>query len=375
MKKYYSLLLIVVISSVFFTSCDPKETESEYEIVNIEEDIKSETQWAGGKIYVIKKNDFRVENTLTIGAGSIIKFTSNAGNMTVINGAKIIARGSSGSPIVFTSIKDDGNGGDTNGDGGGTSPAAGDWNSITLVESSGSEFINCKFMYGGRNDGLKQNAALDISTNSSAIINNCTFAYNGGKFDKNNCVGALHTINSNYQNTEITGNIFYSNELPLTINAEKDLNNSNSFSYNGYTNKYNGIFVDGIRITKNTTWQEDEVAFVILSNNLVINSGIKLTLANKAVLKFLEDGMLDLIDGGSALVNHDGSGVYFTSFKDDAHGGDSNGNGNIDENELSQENYYDWYGVYTGGQKNSNYASWPNILYANPNPPEVKKAI
>jgi hypothetical protein len=373
MKKYYSLIIAIIFLGKIFMSCDPLDIPSDYEIVSVEEDIKSDTQWEGNKVYVIKKNDFQVESTLTIDPGAIIKFTANAGNITVVNGAKIIALGTSGKPIIFTSVKDDNNGGDTNGDGGNTSPAKGDWSSIALIESSGSEFVNCKFMYGGKVEGQRQNAALDISSNSSAVVNNCTFAYNGGKYDKTRCYGALHAVNADIAKTGITNNTFYSNELPLTIHAEQDIDNSNSFSYGSETNKYNGIFVDGLSINKNTKWEEDEVAFVILASNLSVYPNVQLTVSNNVVLKFLDQATLSLENGESALINHDASGVYFTSFKDDAHGGDSNGNENIDSSVLSQEGYYDWNGIYTGGQKSSDYADWENILYNNPNPVAKKK--
>ena len=45
------------------------------------------------------------------------------------------------------------------------------------------------------------------------------------------------------------------------------------------------------------------------------------------VLKFKSGSVFLLEDGASALVNYNGTGVYFTSYRDDARKGDTNGDG------------------------------------------------
>jgi len=62
---------------------------------------------------------------------------------------KILAQGNINQPIIFTSLKDDTYGGDTNNDEVGTQPYEGDWTSIQL-RRSGSTFNHSVIRYGGR---------------------------------------------------------------------------------------------------------------------------------------------------------------------------------------------------------------------------------
>ncbi len=105
--------------------------------------------------------------TLTLDAGVILKFT-NSGSLTVQG--NLIANGTSANKVVFTSIKDDSYGGDTNNDGSASSPQKADWNQVHLENATAtSTIVHSVFSYG--TTGLKL-------TNSSATLDNILFKTN-----------------------------------------------------------------------------------------------------------------------------------------------------------------------------------------------------
>jgi hypothetical protein len=65
-------------------------------------------------------------------------------------------------------------------------------------------------------------------------------------------------------------------------------------------------------------------------------------------------------DGTSSIVNYNGSGVFFTSYKDDTYKGDTNADGL-----ASAPAANDWGGIYdnTLSIPNPYYFGWGNILY------------
>lgn len=362
MKRIACISLFFAAFLFIAASCEkenPDDNGDSLETVSITEDLSEATVWEGNKVYIIEKYDFYVEDSLEIQAGAIVKFTEQGSSLTLGSDGVLKAEGTASSPVVFTSIKDDSRGGDSNEDGENTSPARADWSQIDLNGESGS-FEYCHFYYGGSGQG----PTLRLSAEAVAAINHCTFAHNQGIIAGSQVFPTLNAREASAE-TEIQNCLFYDNVVPLGIYAEISLDNSNQFhnpDIGTEMNDYNGIFVKGNGIDQNVTWSEDEVAFVL--DGLNVNVGSKLILGDNVVLKFKEDTELTLFQGISALNDDNGvyRNVYYTSYKDDDHKGDTNGDGN-----ATSPGETDWKGVYLDDFR-AGYADWGNILYDSGTP-------
>ena len=220
------------------------------------------------------------------------------------------------------------------------------------VNSNGNKFQYCQFYYGGGSSYL---SVLEIY-DGKASVTNCIFAHNKGGKSGAFYYGALDATGAE-QETIIRNNVFYDNILPLSVLSTIDIDNSNEFhnpENPGMVNVMNGIFIyDLSDIDKVTTWGETEVPFVINDNDLWIESPGSLTLAQNVIVKFTPDSYLVIGIGAELIFNNSN---YFTSFKDDSHGGDTNG-----DEAATTPSDNDWGGVYS--DESSTYLGGSNILY------------
>lgn len=356
MKRSRILLeFIWVLSLGFaFAGCggDGGITPAPWPIIEITDDIDVPTTWVRGYVYLIRKYDFHVNSTLTIEPQTVIKFHPTEGPYMLLGtGGRIIADASGDAwSIIFTSYYDETFGGDSNGDSVEISPRAGDWGYIGTNGQSNSVFNDCAFYYGGKFIN-QYDCTLQIY-NSSAMVINCRFAHNKGL----DC-GTLDA-NRALSGTVIQNNTFYDNQIPLAIDTTFNIDNSNIFSYGSQRNTYNGIFLLYPNdITTNISWGETEVAFVV-QFSFYVNSGASLSLGNNVTVKFGTGNPLDPL---VTLTHYNnitkGTGVVFTSFKDDSRKGDTNGNG-----EASIGENGDWDGIYNDHLSVSAYETnppWP----------------
>lgn len=107
------------------------------------------------KKYVIESTTVVSGGTLTIPAGTTIKFYKNTGYLKTSSNGIIKANGTEEAPVKFTTYKS-------------KDQAAGDWDSVQISGTSGSVFKYCIFEYG--------KDVLQLS--NTTTVDNCTFVNN-----------------------------------------------------------------------------------------------------------------------------------------------------------------------------------------------------
>jgi len=332
------------------------------EIVLVGASINTATTWDSCHIYYVETTFPGLFATLTIEAGTIVKFGAQHG-MLVNTGGRLVVNGTAAAPVIFTSSKDDSYGGDTNDDGSASAPAKGDWQFITFGLSSDNSLNYCKIMYAGYASETYEQA-LNMGDGENNSIRNSVFAHNAGGTDSK-----FAALNMSWCPISCVaqGNTFFDNGHPVIIGISTNFDDSNIFhnpANPAETNLCNGIFVDVVHSTQaqTMTWSETEVAFVLggwTGNGWTFYANKILILGDNVVIKFAHYtvpgfGIL-LVSGDMQIQNHNGTGVVFTSYEDDDYKGDTNGDG------ASSGTSGSWEGISYPG---INWYSWPNIYFA-----------
>ncbi|TSA26033.1 T9SS C-terminal target domain-containing protein, partial [bacterium] len=276
--------------------------------------------------YIVDQLTISSNAVLTLEPGVVIKFPYYYSCITV-NGA-LNAVGVQGpsrdvEKIYFSSLKDDAIGGDTNNDGSSSSPAWGNWYSISF-NSSGDDSLNvlknCVVRYGGsgyyasnyKNYGAVRIFDATVNIDSTTIEQ----SYTSG-------IGIYGSADPTIKNCEII-NI---NSAPISMS----MFSNPTFQTNTVANL--GLTAIGIVPENYSVNATVPVRDIDLYNNITyylysectINSGTTITIPAGIVFKnssLLVEGAL-IVDGA------DIEPVVFTDYRDDNYGnpGDTNGDG------------------------------------------------
>jgi len=322
--------------------------------------IPNGTVWPAGQVQRLTGNaTVQEESTLTIQQGAIIKF--NLGTSLYINGT-LNAVGTSGSPILMTSATDD-TGGDTNGDGGATSPGPGSWNKLDIQSSGSASLTWVNLRYGGD---------ASYSSLGNLRINGGNLTFNNGSVQQSDTAGIYMAS----AEPVISGVSFQDNKqsaLRMNVDAQPAIS-AVSFSNNGV----NGVFVDGGTLGLSRIWDDPEAVY-LLSGDVTVPEGLTLTIGPGQIIK--PNPGIDLYINGSLDANGSlSSPVYFVAATDDSLGGDTNNDADQSTPDIGAWNKIyisdtgsaslDWTHIAHGGDVSyssigSLYVNGGNLIFNN----------
>jgi RHS repeat-associated protein len=251
-------------------------------------------------VYVSSGTRVPAGATLTVGAGQVVKFVNSLVGLTV--DGTLVAQGGAFQPVIFTSLKDDTAGGDTNNDGAGTVAKPGDW--IGLLLSAGStdnQLDHVQVRYGG-GDYFIETGEVQVD-GAGLTLSNSTLS--------DSALGGLGLAGSS---PTLTGDMLLDNQGPaISMDVASSVTSTGVMATG---NSFDGIAVIQGALAGSTSWTDSELPYS-LAHSVSVPQGTTLTIRPNAVFQGHDNNLFDDVgtiavagtflmssaDGGSMDVN------------------------------------------------------------------------
>ena len=291
--------------------------------------LATDMVWPGQSIPYVAENLTVAEGaTLTVEAGAVVKLDRRT---LFVQGTLDVA-GTAAQPVVFTSIRDDSVGGDTNGDGDASVPGPGNWESVDFEPGSGGTLTHVAFRYGGHYGYNHPVDPIISIEGASPSFSNCEVAHSARYGVRVNGIAAPTFDGCNIRDTSDYG-LYVVDGATATVTNSAFADNGTSAAYfvlsdgtaapvlAGNTGT-GGLTIAGVLAT-DMVWPGQSIPYV--AENLTVAEGATLTVEAGAVVKL--DRRTLFVQGTLDVAGTAAQPVVFTSIRDDSVGGDTNGDG------------------------------------------------
>jgi hypothetical protein len=314
--------------------------------IRIEATIGSMTLDANpGLPYVVRWLQVGHNQTVALAPGTVLKALtqhSQDGGKVVVDGT-LQALGQPDQPVVFTSLRDDAYGGDTNGDGAGSLPSPDDWRGVLVNPSGAAHLDHTVIQYGGYDHAnltvlggeLELEAGLvRHSANHGVYVEDSSPKITGTAISHSQGRGLMIYGRTQPMGPELVANQFHHNGTfgAYLIFDGGSLDATHLEGNQAWDNgAVNGLFVEGSITSPGLTWESNPGApYVVWGLTIQPQAGLHLQPGTevKFTAPSFQRGPGVLTNRGTLHASGTLAGpVSLTSFFDDSIGGDTNADG------------------------------------------------